>query len=229
MANASEKAQMFTKSIAHRDDWLHRGEGLRDMASCHYAHFIESVEKPTKGTAQGVQQRHPVYYLFDHHYTLANRELQVLLKRPKTVQNIGPQRKRSDLNKGEDNAVYKAYFHSCIQCAGADDCANSLMYRPLLYYRPRQGRNALQRDSSTAWKARRYEISMLADRGASKREASRRGGHAEPTSTGTSGDHSKRYADRLGKAIQADADGHCWSDSADALDWRRRPGAQQTS
>ena len=26
--------------------------------------FIESVEKPTKGTAQGVQQRHPVYYLF---------------------------------------------------------------------------------------------------------------------------------------------------------------------
>jgi len=191
--------------------------------------FIESVEKPTKGTAQGVQQRHPVYYLFDHHYTLANRELQVLLKRPKTVQNIGPQRKRSDLNKGEDNAVYKAYFHSCIQCAGADDCANSLMYRPLLYYRPRQGRNALQRDSSTAWKARRYEISMLADRGASKREASRRGGHAEPTSTGTTGDHSKSYADRLGKARQADADGHCWSDSADALDWRRRPGAQQTS
>ena len=117
---------MFTKSIAHRDDWLHRGEGLRDMASCHYARFIESVEKPTKGTAQGVQQRHPVYYLFDHHYTLANRELQVLLKRPKTVQNIGPQRKRSDLNKGEDNAVYKAYFHSCIQCAGADDCVPSL-------------------------------------------------------------------------------------------------------
>ena len=95
--------------------------------------FIKSEEKPTKGTAQGVQQRHPVYYLFDHHYTLANREVQVLLKRPKTVQNIGPQRKRSDLNKGEDNAVYKAYFHSCIQCAGADDCASPLMYRPLLY------------------------------------------------------------------------------------------------
>ena len=195
----------------------------------HCARFIERVEKLRKRTAQGFQQRYGVYYLFDGRYTLAKSEAQVLLKRPKTVQNTGPQRKRSDLNKGEDNAVYKAYFHSCIQCAGADDCANSLMYRPLLYYRPRQGRNALQRDSSTAWKARRYEISMLADRGASKREASRRGGHAEPTSTGTSGDHSKRYADRLGKARQADADGHCWSDSADALDWRRRPGAQQTS
>ena len=31
VADASGKKQMFTKSLAHRDDWLHRGIMLRDM------------------------------------------------------------------------------------------------------------------------------------------------------------------------------------------------------
>jgi hypothetical protein len=61
VANASGKTQMFTKSIAHRDDWLHRGEGLRDMDYYHYARYIERVEKPRKGTAHAFQKRHGVY------------------------------------------------------------------------------------------------------------------------------------------------------------------------
>ena len=118
IANASGKTEMFTKSIAHRDDWLHRGEGLRDMDYYHYARYIERVEKPRKGTAHAFQKRHGVYHLFDNHYSLARSYVQVLLKHPKTVQNVGPQCKRNDVNQGEDNAVYKAYFHSCIQCTG---------------------------------------------------------------------------------------------------------------
>ena len=29
--------------------------------------------------------------------------------------------------------MYKAYYHSLVQCPGADDCANPLLYRPLLF------------------------------------------------------------------------------------------------
>ena len=49
------------------------------------------------------------------------------------VQNVGPMCRRSDVNGGEDNALYKAYFHSCAHCEGPDQCANPLMYRHLLY------------------------------------------------------------------------------------------------
>ena len=100
VANASGKTQMFTKSIAHRDDWLHRGEGLRDMDYYHYARYIVRVEKPRKGTAHAFQKRHGVYHLFDNHYSLARSYVQVLLKHPKTVQNVGPQCKRKDVNQG---------------------------------------------------------------------------------------------------------------------------------
>jgi len=152
----------------------------------HYARFVERVEKPRKGTAQGFRQRYGVYYLFDDHCTLAKSEVRVLLKHPKTVQNVGPQCKRSDVNKGEGNAVYKAYFSSCIERAGADDCSNPLMHQPLLY--PQiddidkylamlQSMAEAQRIAtrlSPAWKARRYEISMLADRAAAQRDRAMR-------------------------------------------------------
>ena len=35
VADATGKKQMFTKSLAHRDDWLHRGIMLRDMDYYH--------------------------------------------------------------------------------------------------------------------------------------------------------------------------------------------------
>ena len=46
VADATGKKQMFTKSLAHRDDWLHRGIMLRDMDYYHYSRDIERVEKP---------------------------------------------------------------------------------------------------------------------------------------------------------------------------------------
>ena len=122
------------------------------------------------------EKHHGVYYVFDAHYPLAKTYVQVLLKKAKTVQNVGPQCKRSDVKGGEDNAVYKAYFHSCVRCPGADQCANPFIYQQFLY--PRiydihkymallQGTpNAKRMETrfAPAWKARRSELEVLADR-----------------------------------------------------------------
>ena len=116
VADATGKKQMFTKSLAHRDDWLHRGIMLRDMDYYHYSRHVERVEMPRSGSAQSFQKNHGTYYLFDAHYPLAKTYVQILRKQAKTVQNVGPPCKRSDVNDGEDNAMYKAYFHSCVQC-----------------------------------------------------------------------------------------------------------------
>ena len=89
VADATGKKQMFTKSLAHRDDWLHRGIMLRDMDYYHYSRHVERVEMPRSGTAQSFQKNHGIYYIFDAHYPLAKTYVQVLLKKAKTVQNVG--------------------------------------------------------------------------------------------------------------------------------------------
>ena len=72
----------------------------------HYAHYIERVEMPRSGNMQSFQKRHDIYYIFDSHHALAKSYVQVLRRIPKTVQNVGPQCKRADVNGGEDNAIY---------------------------------------------------------------------------------------------------------------------------
>ena len=133
ITDATGKKQMFTKSLTHRDDWLHRGIMLRDMDYYHYARYMERVEMPRSGSAQSFQKHHGAYFLFDSHYPLARSYVQILCKQTKTVQNVGTSCKRSDVNGGDDNAVYKAYFHSCVHCMGAHRCADPLMYQQLLY------------------------------------------------------------------------------------------------
>lgn len=135
VADTTRKKQMFTKSLAHRDDWLHRGLMLRDMGYYHYSRFVERVEMPRSGSVQSFQTHHGVYYLFDAHYPLAKTNVHILLKEAKAVQNVGPQCKRSDVNGGEDNAVYKAYFQSCVHRPGAEQCANPLMHQQFIYPR----------------------------------------------------------------------------------------------
>lgn len=124
VVDATGKKQMFTKSLAHRDDWLHRGIMLRDMDYYHYSRYVERVEMPRSGSAESFQKQHDLYYLFDKHYPLAKTFVQVLLKHAKTLQNVGPQCKRSDINGGEDNAVYKTYFHSFVHCPGPNRARN---------------------------------------------------------------------------------------------------------
>ena len=61
VANATGKKQMFTKSLAHRDDWLHRGIMLRDMDYFHYSRYVDRVELPRSGSAQRFQKYHGVF------------------------------------------------------------------------------------------------------------------------------------------------------------------------
>ena len=85
VADATGAKQMFTKSVAHRDDWLHRGIMLRDMDYYHYARYVDRIEMPRAGSAQSFQKQHGVYYLFDAHYPFATTYVQVLRKKSKTV------------------------------------------------------------------------------------------------------------------------------------------------
>ena len=159
----------------------------------HYARYFERIEQPRAGTAQSFQKHHGRYFLFDSHYPLARSYVQVLRRTPKTVQNVGPQCQRSDVNNGEDNSAYKAFFHSCVRCTGAGECANALIYQPLLYPRidnidkhlaelaadPRKCRCTVC--FAPAWKVRRYEINILARRGQEKHDRARRIGVIQDT------------------------------------------------
>ena len=133
--NAGTQKQAFVETQAHRDDWLHRGDLLADVDYYHYARYFERIEQPRAGTAESFQKNHGRYFLFDSHYPLARTYVQVLRRSPKSVQNVGPQCQRSAVNNSEDNSAYKALFHSCVRCPGAGQCANPLIYQPLLYPR----------------------------------------------------------------------------------------------
>ena len=175
------KTILFTKSSSHRDDWLHRGASLQDMDYYHYSRYVERVEKPRRGNAAGFHKRRGVYHLFDSHYAMSRNYVQVLYRNPRTVQNVGSQCQRSDVNQGEDNAMYKAYFHSCIRCPGADECANPLLCQPLLQSSPEKQRTIGR--FAPAWRTRRYEIEVLADRAAAKHKRAKRIGVIHDTTT----------------------------------------------
>ena len=111
------------------------------------------------------------------------------------MQNVGTQCKRSDVNGGEDDAVYKAYFHSCVHCMGAERCADPLVYQRLLYpqiddidkylemLQSTPGAQRVQTRFAPAWKARRYELEVLADRAAEKHDRAMRIGVIHDTTS----------------------------------------------
>ena len=193
--NLPGKAQLFTKSTGLRDDWLHRGPQLQDMDYYHYARYIDRAEMPRGGNAASFQRRSGVYFVFDSHYAPSRHYVQVLRKHPHTVQNVGPQCPRSDVNGGEDNAIYNAFYFSCIRCKGADECANPLMCQTLLYPQAEDVdrhlallQSAPEHPPATrlfapAWKARRYELEVLADRAAEKHDNAQRIGVIQDTTT----------------------------------------------
>ena len=189
------KKQAFTETQAHRDDWLHRGEFLADVDYYHYSRYFERIEQPRSGTAQSFQKNHGRYFLFDSHYPLSRTYVQVLRRVPKTVQNVGPSCQRSEVNNSEENSAYKAFFHSCTRCTGAGQCANPLIYQPLLWPRiedidkhlavlekdPTKRRHTVR--FAPAWKARCYEMNILARRGHEKHNKGKRIGVVHDTTT----------------------------------------------
>ena len=187
------KKLKFTNTYTHRDDWLHRGETLSDIDYYHYARYVDRIEWPRSGTAETFHNRVGVFHHFAKHYPSANTHVQVLRRTPKVVQNVGSTCKRSDVDHGEDNAMYKAYYHSLVHCPCAGECANPLTYMPLLYpHIPDVDRYLmlLQKNPSAkravlrfypAWRARRSEIEVLADRAAKKHAAAMRVGVIQDT------------------------------------------------
>eukprot|EP00969_Alexandrium_andersonii_P170030 7517410-Alexandrium_andersonii.AAC.1 len=73
----------------------------------HYARFVERVELPRASDADHFLKKVGVWHHFDRHYALASTHVQVLGKFARTVQNVGPQCRRSIVNEGEDNALHK--------------------------------------------------------------------------------------------------------------------------
>ena len=189
------KTLTFSKTFSPRDDWLHRGAELQDVDQYHYYRYFERVEMPRRGTAQGFQKTHGVFYLFDQHYPLSRNSVQVLRKHAHTVQNVGPQCLRSDVNQGEDNAIYKAFFFTCLHCTGADECANPLICSPALF--PSVQAEGIPKRFAPAWKARRAEIEVLADRAALKHDMAKRIGVIHDT-TAFKGTRIPRSADADG-------------------------------
>ena len=159
------------------DDWLHRGPDLQDMDQYHYARYIERVELPRCGTAQTFQKAHGAYHLFDAHYPISKQCAQILRRHARTVQTVGPQCLRSDVNQGEDNAAYKAFYFTCMHCTGPGNCANPVICLPALF--PGDGAHGHEeaptpRRFAPSWRARRAEIEILADRASAKRALAKR-------------------------------------------------------
>jgi len=151
------------------------------MDQYHYARYVQRAEMPRKGNAQGFQKRQGVYYLFEQHYPMSKTHVQILRKHARTVQNVGPQCLRSDVNQGEDNAMHKTFFFTCVHCTGVDECANPLICGPMLFpycEEDEESTNTQQQRTlkrfAPAWKARRAEIEVLADRAALKHDEAKR-------------------------------------------------------
>ena len=136
----------------------------------HYYRYIERMELPRKGTPESFQKQHGVYFLVDAHYPMSKNYVPVIRKTAHTVQIVGPQCLRADVNKGEDNARFKAFFFTPICCLGPDECANPLNAKKTLFP---DAATALKK-FRPAWKARRAEIKVLANRAGEKLESAKR-------------------------------------------------------
>ena len=82
---------------------------MQDMDYYHYSRYVHRIEMPRNGSAASFQKRAGVYFLFDAHYAPSKHYVQVLRKVPHTVQIVGPPCQRSDVNHGEDNAIFHAF------------------------------------------------------------------------------------------------------------------------
>ena len=136
-------------------------------------------------------------FMFDTHYALAASHWQELKTdgRKTLVMMEALRCPPASLNNGEDNAMYTSYDHFLVQCPGAGGCANPLIYQyflfPLIpdldeYLRLLQGNPHTKRVALRflpAWRARRSEIEVLADRAAKKHTAAMRIGVIHDTTT----------------------------------------------
>ena len=159
----------FTKGVSLLDDILHRGVALQDMDFYHYAKFIERTPIPHREDVLALHAQVGQFFVFEPHYCMSARFVQTLRSRRKVVRFIGPNCQRSNVNEGEENAQYKAFLFSTVRCTGCGECANPLLFRSALAMKANR-----RFGFAPAWKARRAEIEVLADRAQAKKREARR-------------------------------------------------------
>ena len=166
----------LTNTTSLHDDWLHRGPFLVDLDLHTYvAHVIRSP-RPVKARLDDAQRIEHVF-AFDDHYELAKSHWQELKTNGRCVLPMLEALRcpPPDLNKGEDNAVYKTLLGTLVACQGKSRCNDPLLYRPA-FFPPAAVLNDLQAAFSCRqqWKARRAEIEVLAVRAEEKCNAAKR-------------------------------------------------------
>ena len=166
----------LTNTTNLHEDWLHRGPFLVDLDLHTYvAHVIRSP-RPVKARLDDAQRIEHVF-AFNDHYELAKSHWQELKTNGRCVLPMLEALRcpPPDLNKGEDNAVYKTLLGTLVACQGKSRCNDPLLYRPA-FFPPAAVLNDLQAAFSCRqqWKARRAEIEVLAMRAEEKCNAAKR-------------------------------------------------------
>jgi hypothetical protein len=116
VTDATEKKPIFTKGLAHRDDWLHRGIMPRDMDYYHYSRYVGREEMPRSGSAQRFQKNNCVYYSFDAHSPLARTYVQILLSTQRRCKASGHNANDQMLMAARTTPCIK---HTCIRACTA--------------------------------------------------------------------------------------------------------------
>ena len=165
-ADLLEMKTLRTTTSTH-DDWLHRGPFLHDMPFHTYAEYIDRIRKPRAPPPEGR------VFLFEPHYALARTYCQ----RIKTPARIPVLEALKFVPPGagteEENAIYKHIVGSLTRCTCPGGCADPMLFKPFLDLSGSAEQPARWR-FRPAWKARRAELEILAQRGEAKTERARR-------------------------------------------------------
>ena len=119
----------LTNTTSLHDDWMHRGPFLMDLDLHTYVAHIIRTPRPVKARLDDAQRIEHVF-AFDDHYELAQSHWQQLKTNGHHVLPMLEALRcpPPDLNKGEDNAVYKTLLGTLIACPGKSRCSDPLLY-----------------------------------------------------------------------------------------------------
>jgi hypothetical protein len=152
------------------DDWLHRGPYLNDLPFHTYAEYIDRVRRPRQPPAD-----HQIFE-FEPHYALARFYCQQIRTPARTPVLEALKFAAPGAGRAEENALYKHLVGSLTRCTCADGCSDVMLMKPFLLpttsSAPKSAMDGAEKPARwsfhRAWKLRRAEIEILADRGEEK-------------------------------------------------------------
>jgi hypothetical protein len=147
------------------DDWLHRGDRLSTLPFLPYVAYVERIRKPMPSD----ETHTPMTFSFDYHYPLSKLYCQALRHTMKIPRLHGYHCPRPDAGDKEDNPMCKSLLFFPLRCPGPEACADPLICKATLW--PNGSGTFSFR---AAWKARRAEIEVEADKGQHKTDRAKR-------------------------------------------------------